>query len=137
MRVQIVFDCSEVHSLCDFWADLLGYEIEADDAQIRQLIEAGYATLDDTVEIDGGLRWKTGAACHDPTGQRPRLYFQQVPEGKQTKNRVHLDLQVGDDAPRLIAHALQLGATKLWDGEQGPHTWVTLADPEGNEFCIG
>lgn len=54
-----------------------------------------------------------------------------------TKNRVHLDLQVDDDAPRMIAHALQLGATKLWDGEQGPHTWVTLADPEGNEFCIG
>jgi hypothetical protein len=30
-----------------------------------------------------------------------------------------------------------IGATRLWDGRQGPHRWITLADPEGNEFCVG
>jgi hypothetical protein len=62
-----------------------------------------------------------------------------VPEPKTVKDRIHLDLQRDLDAAgrqieveRLIA----LGATKLWDGQQGPSSWVTLADPEGNEFCI-
>ena len=36
----------------------------------------------------------------------------------------------------VIASCLERGATKLWDGQQGPQTWVTLADPEGNEFCV-
>ena len=36
-----------------------------------------------------------------------------------------------------VMRMLPLGARKLWDGQQGPHTWVTLADPEGNEFCVG
>ena len=36
----------------------------------------------------------------------------------------------------VVDRALALGATKLWDGRQGPQTWVTLADPENNEFCI-
>ena len=66
----------------------------------------------------------------------PRLLFQQVPEGKQVKNRIHLDVVAGDDRESVIARCIELGATKLWDGEQGPHTWVTLADPEGNEFCV-
>ncbi|MEJ7719886.1 MAG: VOC family protein [Ilumatobacteraceae bacterium] len=66
-----------------------------------------------------------------------RLLFQHVPETKTVKNRVHLDLHVGDDErDGAIARAIELGATKLWDGRQGPQTWVTLADPEGNEFCI-
>ena len=60
-----------------------------------------------------------------------------MPEAKTVKNRWHLDVWVGaqnvrDEADRLIA----AGATFLHDGQQGPHTWVTLADPEGNEFCI-
>ena len=52
-------------------------------------------------------------------------------------NRLHLDLRVGDE-PRaeIVARLLARGATKLWDGRQGPNTWVTMADPEGNEFCV-
>ena len=60
-----------------------------------------------------------------------------MPEPKTGKNRWHLDVWVGDDhvreqADRLIAR----GATFLHEGQQGPHRWITLADPEGNEFCV-
>ena len=57
------------------------------------IVAAGYATLDDTIEIDGRLAWKIAAACRDPAGTGPRLLFQQVPEPKTVKDRVHLDLQ--------------------------------------------
>ena len=78
-----------------------------------------------------------GAACRDPEGVRPRVLLQLVPEAKSVKNRVHLDVRVGDggraaEVDRLAA----LGATRLWDGQQGPFSWVTMADPEGNEFCL-
>ncbi|MDP2292518.1 MAG: VOC family protein, partial [Actinomycetota bacterium] len=58
-----------------------------------------------------------------------------VPEPKTVKNRVHLDLHF-DERDEVVARAIASGATKLWDGQLGPQTWVTLADPEGNEFCI-
>jgi predicted enzyme related to lactoylglutathione lyase len=60
-----------------------------------------------------------------------------VPESKVGKNRVHLDLRIGDDQ---VAHTVKrltaAGARVLHEGQQGPHTWVTLIDPEGNEFCV-
>ena len=134
---QIAVDAEDPHRLNRFWAAAVDYEIEDHHTQIQDIVAAGYATADDTIEIDGRLAWKTAAASRDPDGRGPRLLFQQVPEPKTTKNRVHLDLHVGEDrrdaeVERLIA----LGATKLWDGRQGPQTWVTLADPEGNEFCV-
>ena len=136
---QICIDAADPHALNRFWAAAVGYVAEDHHEQIQGVIAAGFATLDDTIEIDGRLAWNTAAACRDPEGHGPRLLFQQVPEPKTVKDRIHLDLQRGldDDArgaevDRLVA----LGATKLWDGQQGPHQWVTLADPEGNEFCI-
>jgi len=49
----------------------------------------------------------------------------------------HPDVRVGeDDVDAVVARLKQRGATFLWNGAQGPHTWVTLADPEGNEFCV-
>jgi hypothetical protein len=61
-----------------------------------------------------------------------------VPEGKTVKNRVHLDFHVGDEASRgeAVERLLALGAARLWDGQQGPNKWVTMADPEGNELCV-
>ncbi len=61
-----------------------------------------------------------------------------MPEPKTVKDRIHLDLhlQGGDDRAEVVERLLGMGATKLWDGRQGPQTWVTLADPEGNEFCV-
>ena len=134
--VQIAFDSADPHGLCAFWAQALGYEVEpTDESFIRRMIAEGHATEADTVLVDGELRWRSGAACVDPDGTGPRLYFQLVPEEKVGKNRVHLDLRVADQETE-VARLSALGARRLWEGKQGPHTWVTMADPEGNELCI-
>jgi hypothetical protein len=65
------------------------------------------------------------------------VLFQVVPEPKTVKNRVHLDLHVGAERrPEVVERLVGLGATVLWEGREGPSTWVTMADPEGNEFCV-
>jgi hypothetical protein len=65
------------------------------------------------------------------------VLFQLVPEPKAGKNRLHLDLRVGEDRQETeVARLGGLGARELGRGRQGPHTWVTMADPEGNEFCV-
>jgi hypothetical protein len=134
---QIAIDCQDPHRLVRFWAAAMHLEVEDHEAQIRELLAAGFATPDDTVELDGKLAWVTAAACRSQD-RRTRLLFQTVPEPKTTKNRVHLDLHVGaDDRDAEVARLVELGASELWEGEQGPHRWVTLADPEGNEFCVG
>ena len=71
------------------------------------------------------------------TGMRRRILFQLVPEGKTVKNRLHLDVRIGaDKVEDELARLTAAGATFLHRGRQGPHGWITLADPEGNEFCI-
>jgi hypothetical protein len=143
---QITFDAVDPHALARFWAAALGYEVEDNDAMIRQLLDEGVASDDDVTEIDGVLAWRTGTAIRhpddldtDPFGDPAprRLLFLQVPEPKATKNRVHLDLNVGrdridDEVDRLTG----LGARELYriDEPGGFHT--TMADPEGNEFCV-
>jgi hypothetical protein len=138
MRIQVAIDCADPHPLAAFYADAFGYELEHHDALIRTLLDQGLVTDADLVEIDGELAFATAAACSDPEGALPRLLFQQVPEGKVVKNRVHLDFQMGGEEARLetVDRLLALGATRLWDGQQGPNKWVTMADPEGNELCI-
>ena len=64
----------------------------------------------------------------------PRLAFHKVPEGKTVKNRVHFDL-ITADFDRELDRLVRLGATKLHEIDAGAH-WVTLADPEGNEFDL-
>jgi hypothetical protein len=64
----------------------------------------------------------------------PELLFVRVPDAKSVKNRWHLDLRPDDQAAE-VARAEALGATRV-DIGQGEPTWVVLADPEGNEFCI-
>jgi hypothetical protein len=101
------------------------------------MVEAGHASEEDTTTHRGVLVWREGAAVISPDPGRPRLLFQLVPEGKTVKNRMHLDLRFG--AARLeqeVTRLVGLGATELWRGSQGPHSWATLADPEGNEFCV-
>ena len=66
--------------------------------------------------------------------QRPGLLFAPVPEPKTVKNRLHLDLRPDDQAAE-VARLLELGATRA-DVGQGEQSWVVLADPEGNEFCV-
>ena len=70
----------------------------------------------------------------DPTDARPALVFVPVPEEKAIKNRVHLDLAPNDQNAE-VARMQALGARRV-DIGQGEVSWVVLADPEGNEFCV-
>jgi hypothetical protein len=135
---QVVIDCAAPHELADWWAEALGWQVEPqDEAFIRRMIDGGYATEDQTMKHKGALVWKEGAAINSPDPGRPRVLFQQVPEGKTVKNRAHLDLRVGAERREAeVARLVAAGATELHRASQGPHEWATLADPEGNEFCI-
>jgi hypothetical protein len=119
---DIVFDCVHPASLARFWATALdGYAVAPhDDAELDRLRAAGVDGPEDdpTVLVVGA----EGS---------PRLWFQLVPEPKVVKNRVHLDL-VADDLASEVQRLVSLGATETHC--VGSRT--TMADPEGNEFCI-
>jgi hypothetical protein len=136
--VQIVVDSARPHELADWWAEVLGWPVEPqDEAFIQRMVDAGHASAGDTVQHRGALVWRAGAALNSPDPGRPRMLFQNVPEGKTVKNRLHLDVRVGAERREAeVARLLGLGATELWRASQGPYEWVTLADPEGNEFCV-
>lgn len=70
---------------------------------------------------------------HD--GVSPDLLFLRVPEAKAGKNRIHLDLRP-DDQDAEVARAEGMGARRIDVGQDDSVTWVVMADPEGNEFCI-
>jgi hypothetical protein len=139
---QVTVDSNDPHPLADWWADTLGWVVEpSDEAFIKRMIAEGYATDDDTITYNGTLVWKVGAAILHPdtpeNGLRRRVLFQLVPEGKTVKNRVHLDVRVGrDNVEAEVERLTARGATVLHHGRQGPYAWVTLADPQGNEFCV-
>jgi Glyoxalase-like domain len=139
---QIVVDASQPHVLADWWAETLSWVLEPSDATfIRRMIAEGYASDDETMVHNGALVWKEGAAIRHPDVPsglaKPRILFQLVPEPKTVKNRVHLDVRVGEQhVEAAVAKLTERGATYLHKGSQGPHSWVTMADPEGNEFCV-
>lgn len=140
--VQIVIDATAPHELADWWAETLGWEVEPqDEAFIRSMIEQGFASETDTVTHNGALVWAEATAIRapDPGGPgQPRVLFQQVPEAKTVKNRVHFDLRTDpeEDLAAVRQDLLRRGAVEIGEGQQGPHRWITLADPEGNEFCL-
>ena len=68
-------------------------------------------------------------------GIAPDVLFLRVPEAKTVKNRLHLDLRPDDQAAE-VARLEALGATRVSVGQGDDATWVVLADPEGNEFCV-
>jgi hypothetical protein len=137
---QVTQDSADPHALADWWAETLGWEVEpSDEAFIRRMVDQGYASEDDTTMHRGVLVWKGGAAIRHPDGlqRAPRVLFQLVGEKKTVKNRMHLDVRVGtDDVEAVVGKLTARGARFLHNGRQGPHSWVTLADPEGNEFCV-
>jgi hypothetical protein len=114
VRMQCVcIDCADPAALARWWADLLGWRIT--DADADEVV----------VEPPAGSR---------EDGVVPDLLFARVPDGKAVKNRLHLDLRP-DDRDAEVARAEAMGARRV-DIGQGEQTWVVLADPEGNEFCI-
>lgn len=107
----VVIDCADPERLAAFWCDVLGWhEVDRDD--------------DGAIEIG-------------PSSQRNlSLLFEPVDEPKLTKNRLHIDLNPLDsDQATELQRIEALGARRV-DIGQGQQTWVVLADPEGNEFCL-
>jgi hypothetical protein len=139
---QVTVDSRAPHVLADWWAETLGWVVEPSDEDfIRRMIAAGYASEEDTTTHGGALVWRVGAAIRHPggpsAGGRDRILFNLVPEAKVVKNRLHLDIRIGAENVAAVRAALQArGATFLYSGGQGPQTWETMADPEGNEFCL-
>ena len=134
--LQITFDTADCHALARFWAAAMHFEVDDHHDLVKQMLDAGHATEADVMEINGRLAWKEAATCQSADGTT-RLLFQVVPEPKTAKNRMHLDLHVAEgQRDAEVERLMGLGATFLHDGRQGPYAWVTLADPEGNEFCV-
>ena len=121
---DIVIDCTHPAALARFWAASLdGYAIAPyDDEELERLRSIGIEDPEDDPSV-----------LVAATADRPRLWFQRVPEPKQAKNRVHLDLRA-DDLDGEVTRLTALGATVL--DEQPIADLVVMRDPEGNEFCL-
>ena len=115
--LNITFDCRDAGQVAQFWAELTGWPV----SQPHRADEYAVSPPDEGRPPDQG---------------RPRLYFVPVPEGKTVKNRTHLDIVPADRTQDdEIARLTGLGASVVTD--RRPEVgWVTLADPEGNEFCV-
>lgn len=137
MRTQVTFDVADPHAQATFWATVLGLDVEDHSALVDQLVADGHMPEADRIVIDGRSAFREAAACRDPNGVEPRLYFQLVPEGKVAKNRVHLDVHVEPGQKEAeVARLTSLGATLVeTHDDRGPLTYV-MRDPEGNEFCL-
>ena len=111
VRIGLVLDCADPERLAAFWGPALDY--------VNLGTAGAYVAL-------------------FPNGRPgPKLLLQRVGEPKAVKNRMHLDIEVPDietEASRLVA----LGATRVSEGPCAEHgsTWILMADPEGNEFCV-
>jgi hypothetical protein len=140
--VQISFDCHDPNALAGFWNEALGYEYDAP--------PPGFATWDEALDhfdVPADER-NNASASVDPEGVGPRLWFAKVPEDKEVKNRLHLDIRAAPglqgeermaaleaECDRLVA----LGATRLRRFEPEPPMssgFLVMQDPEGNEFCL-
>jgi hypothetical protein len=108
---ELVIDCHDTQTVAAFWAAVLDYQVLDRDADGTTVVGAA----------DGSL---------------PTLIFVPVPEPKQVKNRLHIDVSPsGTDQAAELERLRALGARPV-DVGQGEVSWVVQADPEGNEFCL-
>ena len=110
--IGITYDARDAQRIAQFWGAVLG-RLVADGAT------AEHATLD----------------AADVSTSGPRIGFHQVPEGKTVKNRLHIDL-VATEFDHELDRVLGLGASTVAEQRVGGGHWITLADPEGNEFDL-
>jgi len=139
-HVQVVIDCADPERLARFWALALGYQ--------EQPPPGGFDSWEDALRAWDVPedQWNSRSAVVDPGGVGPRLFFQQVPEDKVVKNRVHLDINaaegVTDPAERHrvidaeVTRLTEAGASVVHEMEERGEFWVVMQDPEGNEFCV-
>ena len=109
----ITFDCANALTLAEFWSGAIGRPVDH---------EGEMAASEFFARIPGG-------------DGDPMIMFIQVPECKTAKNRVHLDMNAADRAAE-VERLVGLGATVAHDKDEYGMVWTTLADPEGNEFCV-
>ncbi|HEV7626425.1 MAG TPA: VOC family protein [Streptomyces sp.] len=143
---KLVVDCSDPLQLARFWARALGYEVEDNGVLIERLLGAGVIDDNDYTVIDGRKAFRLLAAVRHPadpveeasgTGLGRRVLFQAVPESKQGKNRLHIDLHIGpEQRDSEVRRLTELGARVLNRVEAQGSSHVTMADPEGNEFDV-
>ncbi len=107
----LAYDARDAKAAATFWAAALGRTVAEGADSDKAVVEAG-----------------------DVATSGPRIAFHKVAEGKTVKNRLHLDLITTDFGAEL-ARLEGMGAKKLHEINAGGH-WVTLADPEGNEFDL-
>lgn len=118
---ELAIDCHNARDLAQFWCAVLGYEIQDEDE-------------DDGAVAIGSPQVPEGKAR--PGAVPPMLSFLPVPESKAVKNRLHIDVNPTDrEQDDEVQRLLDLGARHV-DIGQGEQSWVVLADPEGNEFCV-
>jgi hypothetical protein len=144
---QVAWDCADAAAMVSFWTHALHYEVEppppGHESWKAYWLSIGIPAEELAPDRDGS------DAIVDPEGIGPRIWFQTVPEPKRVKNRLHLDLDVGggrtvpleERKERVRAEAARLietGATRrrVYEEPDVDHYYETLADPEGNEFCI-
>jgi len=109
----VTFDCSNALTVAGFWSAALGRPVDD---------QGEMAASEFFARIPG-------------EGSDPLMMFIQVPEEKTAKNRVHLDMQA-DDRAAEVERLVGLGATVVHEMHEYGMVWTTLADPEGNEFCV-
>jgi hypothetical protein len=149
-QFQVTFDAHDPAALSTFWRDALGYVHPGPPGVDLPAGADPLAAWDDFLAGMGvpPEQRNTKSAIEDPDGTGPRVFFQQVPEDKVVKNRLHLDVRAapglrGDErmaaleaeCDRLVA----LGAERLRRDEPAPPMsagFIVMADPEGNEFCL-
>ncbi|WP_371776395.1 VOC family protein [Streptomyces sp. NBC_01438] len=109
---NVAIDCSDAYELACFWSEVTGCPLHPQDGPGDREIQVML-----------------------PEG--PLLHFNQVPEPKTAKNRIHLCLRPTTSREEETERLLALGATLVTDRrEPGGAGWAVLADPEGNEFCV-
>lgn len=122
-QTEISVDCADPTALAEFWCAVLGYAV--------------LDTRDDLVEI-GPLR--DDAELLEELRRRPlapTIFFARVPEEKVVKNRVHFDVSPIDcTQAEEVARLEALGARRADVGQGDDTSWVVMADPAGNEFCV-
>ena len=144
VSTQTTVDADDPHAQASFWAAALGYLVEDPHDLVVAVLAAGYADRDrDVLEVDGRLTWRTMTSIvhpddvDAPRGTSRRLLFQLVQDRDRDKNSWHLDLNVGrGNIDAEVTRLTALGAVQRYkvDEPSGFHT--TMADPEGNLFCV-
>lgn len=148
---QVTIDARDPGALAAFWKEVLGYAYPAPPGvELAQGEDplAAWAAFLERVGVPPEDR-NSMSALEDPEGNGPRVFFQQVPESTDGKNRLHLDVRA---APGLegeqrmaaledeCARLMRLGASRLERFEPDAASmragWIIMADPEGNEFCL-